>query len=116
MQDFTHNNKQYYSPVEFAFSYIGGTWKIPILLALKDGPVRYGDLKDRISHITDKMLHTQLRELESKQMISRTIFREKPPRVEYALRERAIAALPVIDALKEYGEQLMILESAHIKK
>jgi DNA-binding HxlR family transcriptional regulator len=116
MQDFIHDNKLYYSPVEFAFSHICGTWKIPILLCMRDGPSRYGELKNRIPRITDKMLHSQLRELESKQMINRKIFREKPPRVEYALAERAREALFLIDTLKKYGELLMALESDSIKK
>src|SRR3954470_4092846 len=114
MHDFIHNKKLYYSPVEFAFSHIGGTWKIPILICLKDGPVRYGDLKSRIPHITDKMLHTQLREMESKQMISRKIYREKPPRVEYELTQRARDAFPIIEALKKYGELLIALEAKNI--
>lgn len=113
MQEFIHDKKLYYNPVEFAFAHIGGTWKIPILLSLKDGPVRYGDLKGMIPRITDKMLHTQLRALESKQMISRKVFREKPPRVEYALTQRAMDAFPAIDALEKYGKLLMTLESDH---
>jgi DNA-binding HxlR family transcriptional regulator len=116
MQDFIHDKKLYYSPVEFAFSHIGGTWKIPILLSLEGGPVRYGDLKSRIPHITDKMLHTQLREMENKQMISRKIFREKPPKVEYALTQRARDAFPIIEALKKYGELLITLEADNIEK
>ncbi|MDQ0641232.1 DNA-binding HxlR family transcriptional regulator [Pedobacter sp. W3I1] len=116
MQDFIHDKKLYYSPVEFAFSHISGTWKIPILLSLEGGPVRYGDLKSRIPHITDKMLHTQLRELESKRMISRKVFREKPPRVEYALMQRALDAFPTIEALKKYGELLITLEADNIEK
>lgn len=116
MEDFIHDKKLYYNPVEFSLSHIGGTWKIPVLLSLKEGPVRYRDLKSMIPRITDKMLHTQLRELESRQMISREVFREKPPRVEYALTQRARDAFPVIDALKKYGELLMTLESDKIKK
>ncbi|MDF2475144.1 MAG: MarR family transcriptional regulator [Sphingobacterium sp.] len=114
MQEFTHYKKLYYSPVEFTFSHIGGTWKIPILLSLVHGPVRYGDLKVMIPRITDKMLHTQLRELEQKKMINRTVFREKPPRVEYALTDRSRHALPVIQILKEYGELLIALEAENI--
>ena len=115
MQDFIHDKKLYYSPVEFAISHIGGTWKIPILLSLKNGPVRYGDLKNLIPHITDKMLHSQLRMLESKQMVSRKVFREKPPRVEYSLTERAREAFPAIEALEKYGELLIALEAENIK-
>lgn len=116
MEDFIHENRVYYSPVEFAMAYIGGTWKIPVILALAGGPLRYGDLKNKIPHITDKMLNTQLRDLEKKQMLTRTVFREKPPRVEYALTGRASQALPAIEALNRLGEILMEQESPHIKK
>jgi DNA-binding HxlR family transcriptional regulator len=107
MKDFRHQNRLYYSPVEFAMNYIGGTWKMPILVALRGGPVRYGDLKKSISHITDKMLITQLRDLEKKNMVIRKAYAEKPPRVDYALTERAKQALSIIDALHAYGVVLM---------
>ncbi|GAB2772852.1 winged helix-turn-helix transcriptional regulator [Rhabdobacter roseus] len=107
MKDFRHEHRLYYSPVEFAMAHLGGTWKIPILLSLRHGPVRYGDLKERIPHISHKMLNTQLRELEKKGMITRTLYREKPPRVEYALTAKAQRALPILDQLTAYGEYLM---------
>lgn len=107
MQEFQYDNRIYYSPIEFAMAHIGGTWKIPILLCLRHGPVRYGDLKKAILHITDKMLITQLRELEEKGMLIRESFAEKPPRVEYRLTEKAKLALPVIDQLATYGRSLM---------
>ena len=107
MRDFLHDNRLYYNPIEFAMAYIGGTWKIPILLCLRKGAVRYGDLKKSIPHISDKMLITQLRELEQKKMLSRHSYVEKPPRVEYELTERAIQCLPIIDQLTDYGIYLM---------
>lgn len=107
MKDFLHQRRIYYNPIEFALAHIGGTWKMPVLLCLREGPVRYGDLKKAIAHISDKMLITQLRELEEKGMVTRITYREKPPRVEYALTERAIQALPAIDILMEYGKYLM---------
>jgi DNA-binding HxlR family transcriptional regulator len=106
MKEFLHEGRIYYSAVEFAMAHIGGTWKIPILVALRNGPVRYGDLKKSIPHISDKMLITQLRELEGKNMLTRQSFLEKPPRVEYKLTERAKNALPVIDELSRYGSYL----------
>nr|WP_295929427.1 helix-turn-helix domain-containing protein [uncultured Dyadobacter sp.] len=114
MQDFIHDKRVYYSPVEFAMSHIGGTWKIPVILALSNGPLRYGDLKNTIAHITDKMLNTQLRDLEKKGMVTRTIFREKPPRVEYGLTERGMYALPAISALEVFGRVLMQQEAEEI--
>ncbi|MDR6781894.1 DNA-binding HxlR family transcriptional regulator [Pedobacter africanus] len=107
MNEFTYDNRVYYNPIEFAMAYIGGTWKIPILLSLRQGPVRYGDLKKAIPHISDKMLFTQLRELESKNMLTKHTFTEKPPRVEYQLTEKAQNAFPVIDLLEAYGIFLM---------
>ncbi len=103
MKEFLYDNRIYYNPIEFAMAHIGGTWKIPILLCLRNGSVRYGDLKKSIAHISDKMLITQLRELENKNMLTRHTFIEKPPRVEYQLTEKAKRALPIIDQLNEYG-------------
>lgn len=107
MKEFLHDNRIYYNPIEFAMAHIGGTWKIPILISLRDGAIRYGDLKKTIPHISDKMLYTQLRELEDKNMIIRHTFLEKPPRVEYQLTKKAEKALPIIDQLTEYGILLM---------
>ncbi|AOM80514.1 winged helix-turn-helix transcriptional regulator [Pedobacter steynii] len=110
MKDFIHQNKIYYSPVEFAMAHIGGVWKMPIILCLGTQALRYGELKERIKHISDKMLITQLRELEERGMLSRTAYREKPPRVDYQLTERGVQALPVIHQLHKYGQTLMQLE------
>lgn len=107
MKEFLYDNRIYYNPIEFVMMHIGGTWKIPILLSLRNGPIRYGDLKKSIPRISDKMLFTQLRELEDKDMITRRTFLEKPPRVEYQLTEKAKKALPLIDQLTEYGIFLM---------
>lgn len=107
MKDFLHQNRIYYNPIEFALAHIGGTWKMPVLLSLRKGPLRYGDLKTAITYISDKMLITQLRELEEKGMVTRKTYREKPPRVEYGLTTRAQRALTAIDALMEYGVYLM---------
>ncbi|WP_374754360.1 winged helix-turn-helix transcriptional regulator [Dyadobacter crusticola] len=66
-----------------------------------------GELKNAVSGISDKMLYTQLRELENMGLISRTIFQEKPPRVEYQLTDKGKRALPVIDRIADYGKELM---------
>lgn len=107
MKEFLYDSRIYYNPIEFAMAHIGGTWKIPILLCLRSGSVRYGDLKKSIPRISDKMLFTQLRELEDKNMITRNTFFEKPPRVEYQLTEKGEKSLPLIDQLTEYGISLM---------
>jgi DNA-binding HxlR family transcriptional regulator len=107
MEKFIYDYRVYYTPIEFVFAHIGGTWKMPILICLRAAGRRYGELKEAIPNISDKMLYTQLRELESKGFIIRTAYREKPPRVEYRLTKKGEQALPVIDLLIEYGKELM---------
>ena len=110
MANFIYQGRVYYSPIELTMAFIGGTWKMPILLALRKGSLRYGELKNAIPHITDKMLYSQLRDLEKKGMLTRTIYREKPPRVDYALTALGKQSIKVIDRLHDFGEHLMRIE------
>lgn len=107
MPDFLFNNKRYYNPVEFAMDRIGGTWKMPILWRLKDKVMRYSELKRNISHITHKMLTSQLRELEEEGFISRKVYPVVPPKVEYTITKRGKKAIAIIDAIRQYGLELM---------
>lgn len=107
MPEFLYNNKLYYNPVEFAMDRIGGTWKMPILWRLKDRVMRYGELKKDIPHITHKMLTSQLRELEDEGFISRKVFPVVPPKVEYSITKRGRKAIVIIDAIRNYGLDLM---------
>jgi DNA-binding HxlR family transcriptional regulator len=107
MPEFIHNQKLYYNPVEFAMDRIGGTWKMPILWRLKDRTLRYKELKKSIPRITDKMLSSQLKELESEKFIVRKVFAEVPPRVEYTLTSRGKRAIKTIDQIRRYGLVLM---------
>ncbi len=107
MPEFLYNNKLYYNPVEFAIDRIGGTWKMPILWRLKDKTMRYGELKKSMPKITHKMLSSSLKELEEEGFISREVFPEVPPRVEYTLTERGKESITVIDYIRQYGLKLM---------
>ncbi|HSR18764.1 MAG TPA: winged helix-turn-helix transcriptional regulator [Ignavibacteriaceae bacterium] len=84
---------------------IGGKWKMPILWLLKDDPKRYGELKKLLPGVTHKMLTQQLRELESDEIISRKVYPEVPPKVEYNLTLLGKSVIPVIDLLREWGEE-----------
>jgi len=103
MPDFLYKNKRYYNPVEFAMDRIGGTWKMPILWRLKDRVMRYGELKKDIKHITDKMLTTQLRELEEEGFIERKVYPVVPPKVEYSMTEKGLTTIPIIETIRNYG-------------
>lgn len=107
MPEFFHDKKLYYTPIEFALNHIGGTWKMPILWRLQKNVLRYGELKKDIPHITDKMLTTQLRDLEEKGLIERKVYAVVPPKVEYSITEKGLKAIPVIETIMKYGYELI---------
>ncbi|MFP3597187.1 winged helix-turn-helix transcriptional regulator [Chryseobacterium sp. SIMBA_029] len=107
MPEFFHDKKLYYTPIEFALNHIGGTWKMPILWRLQGNVQRFSELKKDIPHITDKMLTSQLRELESKGMIKRVVYAVVPPKVEYSLTEKGEKAIPIIETIMKYGFELI---------
>lgn len=107
MPEFLYDGKLYYNPVEFAMDRIGGTWKMPILWRLKDKVLRFSELRKDIPHITDKMLTTQLRELEKEGFIHREVYPVVPPKVEYSITDKGMRAIPIIDTIRRYGLELM---------
>ncbi len=107
MPDFKYNGKIYYNPVEFAMDRIGGTWKMPILWRLKDRIFRFGELRKDIPHISDKMLTTQLRELEADGFVDRKVYPVVPPKVEYSITDKGRTAIPIIETIRNYGLDLM---------
>ncbi len=107
MPDFTYDHKVYYNPVEFALHFIGGTWKMPILWRLNHKTMRYGELKKTLPHITDKMLSSQLRELEKHELITRKVHAVVPPKVEYTISAKGKKTIPVIEIIREYGFKMM---------
>jgi DNA-binding HxlR family transcriptional regulator len=88
MPDFIFKGKVYYNPVQLVMEQIGGVWKMPILWRLKDQIMRYGELRNDIPHISDKMLTTQLRELETDGYVHREVYAVVPPKTEYSLTEK----------------------------
>jgi DNA-binding HxlR family transcriptional regulator len=107
MPDFLYHGKVYYNPVEFAMARLGGTWKMPILWRLQNRVYRYSELKKSIPHISDKMLTSQLRELEADGFVHREVYPVVPPKVEYSITEKGRTAIPVIATIREYGLRLM---------
>jgi DNA-binding HxlR family transcriptional regulator len=90
-----------------ALSILSGKWKLEILWLLNQRIHRFGELRRAVPGITQHMLTAQLRELEKDGLVSRTVFAEVPPRVDYAITDKARGLAPVMDALfgwwKEYG-------------
>ena len=108
-----YKGKLYYNPVEFAMAHIGGTWKMPILWRLKDRVMRYSELKKDMPRITDKMLTTQLRELEEEGFINRKVYPVVPPKVEYSMTDKGRTCVPIIDTIRNYG--LFLMDDAGIE-
>lgn len=77
----------YNCPLELSMDLIGGKWKLIILWYILEGPKRFGQLNRLIPKITQKVLSTQLRELEEKGLISRKVYATVPPKVEYSLTD-----------------------------
>ena len=82
---------------------VGGTWKVLVIHGINLGCNRFSLLKRAIPHISKQMLINQLRELEEDQIVTRSIFAEMPPRVEYHLTEHGKTLLPVIRVIQEWG-------------
>jgi DNA-binding HxlR family transcriptional regulator len=84
---------------------IGGKWKIPLLYAISRGTNRFGILERYFADISKQMLTKELRELEKDGIISREIFAEIPPRVEYSITPLWETLFPIIDAMTEWGKR-----------
>jgi DNA-binding HxlR family transcriptional regulator len=93
-----------------AFSLLSGKWKLEILWLLNQRMHRFGELRRAIPGITQHMLTAQLRELEADGLVSRTVFAEVPPRVEYEITRKARGLGPTMKALtdwwSEYGSSV----------
>ncbi|TQK63690.1 HxlR family transcriptional regulator [Brevibacillus sp. AG162] len=96
---------KYNIPVEATLEVIGGKWKVVILCLLAKGTKRTSELKRAMPAITQKMLTQQLRELEADNIITRHVYQQVPPRVEYDLTEYGKTLSKVLDVMCEWGER-----------
>ena len=91
-------------PVETTLMLIGDKWKVLILRELVGGTKRFGQLKKAIGGVSQKVLTAQLRDMEEKGLLSRKVYAEVPPRVEYTLTELGYSLKPILDAMWTWGE------------
>lgn len=92
-------------PVETTLMLIGDKWKVLILRDLMPGTKRFGELKKSIGNVSQKVLTAQLRAMEENGLVSRKVYAEVPPRVEYSLTELGRSLKPILDSLKSWGEE-----------
>lgn len=92
-------------PVETTLMLIGDKWKVLILRDLKEGTKRFGELKKSVTGISQKVLTSNLRDMEENGLLTRAVFPEVPPRVEYTLTELGHSMEPILDAMAKCGAE-----------
>lgn len=96
------------TPFGYTLSVIGGKWKMLILYLLAENqPVRFNEMKRRLSPITYKMLSSQLKELEADGLVDRKEYPQVPPKVEYRLTPKAETLIPVMEQLCDWGRRYL---------
>lgn len=92
-------------PFEYTLSVISGKWRLKIIYLLACmGTIRYGVLKKNINGITHKMLSSQLKELENKNIILRKEYPQTPPKVEYSLTKKGQSLIPIVKYMCDWGK------------
>lgn len=102
--------------VEAAIALIDGKWKAIILWHLMSGTLRFGEIRRHVKNCTPRMMTNQLRELEEDGLITRTVYPQVPPKVEYALSDLGRTMAPILVALKEWGEENIGLYGKPVEK
>ena len=90
-------------PVSTTVSLIGSKWKLLIIRNLLQRPWRFNELKKDLAGISQKVLTNSLRSMEEDGLITRTVYPEVPPRVEYALSELGESLKPILDSMVAWG-------------
>lgn len=96
--------KEMSCPVETTIQAIGGRWKVLVLHYLFDGTMRFGELARALKGISARTLTKQLRELEADGIISRRVYQQIPPMVEYSVTPKGNQLKPVLLAMHAWGE------------
>ncbi|MCF7756845.1 helix-turn-helix transcriptional regulator [Paenibacillus xylanexedens] len=116
--------KQYNLGIEATLEIIGGKWKALIICLLMSGVKRTGELGRSIPGISQKVLIQQLRELEQDGLVTRHVYQQMPPKVEYGLTEYGVTANTIVDVMcawgrdnialrQQRGEDVVLLENNH---
>lgn len=92
-------------PVETTLKLIGNKWEVLVLRDLMPGTKRFGELKQSIGGVSQKVLTAKLREMEASGLVERHVYAEVPPRVEYSLTPLGRSLKPVLDSLEQWGTE-----------
>lgn len=92
-------------PVEITLQLMGDRWKVLIIRELLDGTKRFSQLQKSVGNITQKVLTSNLRAMENSGLLTRTVYAEVPPRVEYTLTETGYSLKKILDVMVEWGNE-----------
>lgn len=95
-------------PVRASLSLLSGKWTLMILFQINENAVRYGELKRSVTGISEKMLIQELNMLVENKLVSKKVFPEIPPKVEYRLTELGLKTLPIVDQLAQFGLENLV--------
>ena len=98
-------NRKNFCPVQYTLDLIGGKWKLPIIATLESGTKRFKELERNIEGITARMLVKELKDLEENGLVTRQVFAEVPPKVEYTLTDSARNLKPLVAEIKKWGNK-----------
>lgn len=91
-------------PVATTVALLGSKWKLLIMRNLLSRPWRFNELKKDLEGISQKVLTDSLRSMEADGLLTRTVYPEVPPRVEYTLTELGYSLRPILEAMRVWGE------------
>lgn len=97
------NNKKYVCLLDFAMDFIHGKWKALLLCNLYNGPKRFLELQRIVEGISQKVLNENLKELERDGLISKVIYAEIPPKVEYYLTDKGKEMTTIIKEVEAWS-------------
>ncbi|MGO1245510.1 MAG: winged helix-turn-helix transcriptional regulator [Sphingobacterium sp.] len=95
-------------PVRASLTLLGGKWTLMILFQINEGVMRYGELKRAVTGISEKMLIQELNMLVENKLVSKKVYPEIPPKVEYRLTELGFKTLPIVDQLAQFGLENLV--------
>ncbi len=95
-------------PVRASLSLLSGKWTLMILFQINENVMRYGELKRAVTGISEKMLIQELNMLVENKLVSKKVYPEIPPKVEYRLTELGLKTLPIVDKLAEFGLENLV--------
>ncbi len=107
----TYQGKSYPCCTSLTMDIIGGKWKTVILYHLREGKLRYNELRKAIPSVTERTLSLQLKKLEEDKIIIREVMYKKPPlKVFYSLTELGMTLLPIVQSIADWGDYLVTRE------